>query len=154
MQREYHEIYGFLPEDVINQIDPRDRQKLFFEWLQKRPSLSGWFIVTAVVKALGEPFADYLFKIVGESLSLNEQDVTKETVRVCMEDLMTNFATDVNTLHQFIDNYLEETGNDLPFDFSLTGQEDSDSDEEKNEVHRDSKGRLRDAKGHFVKEEK
>lgn len=156
MQREYHEIYGFLPADVINQIPVQERQKLFLEWLAKGPTQSGWFIVNVVVSALGEPFAEYMFNCVLESIINSEQEVSKETVQVCLEDLLTHFATDVNTLHQFIDNYLEETGNELKFDFSIPGQtEDQDQDEEepvKDEYYRDAKGRLRDSKGHFVKD--
>ena len=163
MQREYHEIYGFLPADVVNQIPVRERQKLFLEWLDKGPTQSGWFIVNVVVSALGEPFAEYMFNCILESIVNAEQEVSKETVQECLEDLLTHFATDVNTLHQFIDNYLEETGNELKFDFSIPGQtanqdqdmSDQDQDMEnpvKDEYYRDAKGRLRDSKGHFVKD--
>ena len=59
---------------------------------------------------------------------------------------------------EYVNDYVEETGNTLELNWDKLGdlaksvKESNTSEEEKPAYTRDSKGRLRDSKGHFVKE--
>ena len=67
------------------------------------------------------------------------------------EDLIIEFAKDPKYMMEFIDNYSEKTGNSL--EKALEDLNTKEKSEEVKETYtRDAKGRLRDSKGHFVKE--
>ena len=51
--RQYHEVYGFMPKDVINRLSQFDRNKMFINWLLREPTPTGWFFTKTIVTALG-----------------------------------------------------------------------------------------------------
>jgi hypothetical protein len=136
MKREYNEVYGWMPESIINHLSQVDRMLLFIDWVNREPTEAGKFVATVVVRQMGDEFIEYMFKKVYESLQ-EDGDVTKEDVIEGVKVLMESFATDPNTLVQFIDYYLDET--------------DSDSEEKTTEESKKKQGR--DAKGRFTKKQ-
>ena len=59
---EYHELYGWMPQSVIDSISTKDRMLLFMNWLGMKPTYTGRVIVNAVVKELGDEFLEYMLK--------------------------------------------------------------------------------------------
>ena len=136
MKREYNEVYGWMPESIINHLSQVDRMLLFLDWVNREPTEAGKFVATVVVRQMGDEFIEYMFKKVYESLQ-EDGEVTKEDVIEGVKALMESFATDPNTLVQFIDYYLDET--------------DSESEEKVTEESKKKQGR--DAKGRFTKKQ-
>ena len=136
MKREYNEVYGWMPESIINHLSQVDRMLLFIDWVNREPTEAGKFVATVVVRQMGDEFIEYMFKKVYESLQ-EDGEVTKEDVIEGVKALMESFATDPNILVQFIDYYLDET----------------DSDSEKKTTEESKKKQGRDAKGRFTKKQ-
>ena len=134
-------MFGFIPEEIINS---------YFH----QPTQAGWYIALATVVSLGKPFIDYIVNGIVESLLKEEEDFDEEDVMGFAEDLIIEFAKDPNYMMEFIDDYSEKTGNSLEFD-QKTAEDiaaKEKSEEVKENYTRDSKGRLHDSNGHFVKE--
>lgn len=135
--KEYNEVYGWMPEDVINNLDEIDRKKMFLDWVLRKPTASGWFIVRTVIAELGDGFIEYLLKAITETLN----DVTKETLVEGLEALLESFATDANILMQAVSAYREE----------ILGLDDETLEESESEVKKTLP--QRDAKGRFIKKQ-
>ena len=106
--RQYHEIYGFMPSDVINRLSQSDRNKMFLEWLSREPTPTGWFFTKTIVAALGEDFINYLFENVYEGIISDGTEVTRENLLGAVKDLMSAFASDINILYEYVELYQEE----------------------------------------------
>ena len=106
--RQYHEIYGFMPSDVINRLSQSDRNKMFLEWLSREPTPTGWFFTKTIVAALGENFINYLFENVYEGIISDGTEVTRENLLGAVKDLMSAFASDINILYEYVELYQEE----------------------------------------------
>lgn len=106
--RQYHEIYGFMPSDVINRLSPSDRNKMFLEWLSREPTPTGWFFTKAVIATLGEDFINYLFEKIYEGIISDGTEVTRENLLEAVKDLMNAFASDINILYEYVELYQEE----------------------------------------------
>ena len=106
--RQYHEIYGFMPSDVINKLSPSDRNKMFLEWLSREPTPTGWFFTKTIVAALGEGFINYLFENVYEGIISDGTEVTRENLLGAVKELMSAFASDINILYEYVELYQEE----------------------------------------------
>ena len=76
--RQYHEIYGFMPKDVINRLSQSDRNEMIIEWLSREPTPTGWFFTKTVIAALGDDFINYLFEKVDEGINSDGEEVTRE----------------------------------------------------------------------------
>ena len=106
--RHYHEIYGFMPSDVINRLSPSDRNKMFLDWLSREPTPTGWFFTKAVIATLGEDFINYLFEKIYEGIISDGTEVTRENLLEAVKDLMNAFASDINILYEYVELYQEE----------------------------------------------
>ena len=106
--RQYHEIYGFMPSDVINRLSQSDRNKMFLEWLSREPTPTGWFFTKTIVAALGENFINYLFENVYEGIISDGTEMTRENLLGAVKDLMNAFASDINILYEYVELYQEE----------------------------------------------
>lgn len=106
--RQYHEIYGFMPKDVISRLSQSDRNKMFIEWLSREPTPTGWFFTKTVIAALGEDFINYLFEKVDEGMNSDGTEVTREGLLEGVKDLMNAFASDINILYEYVELYHEE----------------------------------------------
>ena len=106
--RQYHEVYGFMPKDVINRLSQFDRNKMFINWLLRQPTPTGWFFTKTIVAALGEDFINYLFEKVDEGMNSDGTEVTKENLLEAVKDMMNVFASDINTLYEYVELYQEE----------------------------------------------
>lgn len=107
-KREYNEVYGFMPVDIVNKLSQEDRLRMFSNWIEREPTETGWFITKAVIKALGEDFLEYIFKNIIETLDADKDD-SEEVIDVFTTTLK-GFASDINTLYEYVDNYREEKG--------------------------------------------
>ena len=105
---EYHEVYGWMPDDIVNELSQMDRNRMFIEYIQREPTPAGRLIVTAAVKELGEPFLDYVFKATVEALESDGEEYTKDDLIGSVNDLFNSFATDLNIFQNYVDTYLEE----------------------------------------------
>jgi hypothetical protein len=105
---EYHEVYGWMPDDIVNELSQMDRNRMFIEYIQREPTPAGRLIVTAAVKELGEPFLDYVFKATVEALESDGEEYTKDDLIGYVNDLFNSFATDLNIFLGYVDTYLEE----------------------------------------------
>ena len=137
-RKEYSEVYGWMPREIVNRLDEDIKREMFVEYILRKPTDTGWFITAAVVKALGEDFLEYLFTSVIECIQDEDGVPVKEEVMAVITGLLESFATDSNVLHCFVDDYFEKTGNKPVVD--LTGI-----------VTPEKKMPERDAKGRFVK---
>lgn len=144
----YHDIYGFMPNSVISHLSHEDKMVLLAGYVSRKPTAAGEFIATVVTLALGEKFIKFVTEKAVEALKSEDKPFTEEEVQDLVKGLFEQFATDSNTLQEFITQYVKETGEVL--DEKIHPKENM----QQTEVYRDSKGRLRDAKGHFIKEEK
>ena len=106
--RQYHEIYGFMPKDVIRRLSQSDTNKMFIEWLSREPTPTGWFFTKTVIAALGEDFINYLFEKVDEGIRSDGTEVTREGLLEGVKDLMNAFASDINILYEYVELYQEE----------------------------------------------
>lgn len=106
--RQYHEIYGFMPKDVINRLSQSDKNEMIIEWLSREPTPTGWFFTKTIVAALGEDFINYLFEKVDEGMNSDGTEVTKENLLEAVKDMMNVFASDINTLYEYVELYQEE----------------------------------------------
>lgn len=138
-RREYHEIYGFLPDDIINKISEVDHCRLFVEYVLRKPTSTGWFIARTVVAALGDKFIDYMLQGIIESLQEDDIPITKDVLVDNLATMMERFASDSNSMAEYVRIYREEV---------LGISDDDFSEEEEN-----SRKPKRDAKGRFVKAE-
>lgn len=100
--RQYHEVYGFMPSDVINRLSQFDRNKMFINWLLREPTPTGWFFTKTIVAALGEDFINYLFEKVDDGMN------SKESLLEAVKELMNSFASDINILYEYVELYYEE----------------------------------------------
>ena len=106
--RQYHEVYGFMPKDVINRLSQFDRNKMFINWLLREPTPTGWFFTKTIVNALGEDFINYLFEKVDDGMNSDGTEVTKESLLEAVKELMNSFASDINILYEYVELYYEE----------------------------------------------
>lgn len=106
--RQYHEIYGFMPKDVINRLSQFDRNKMFINWLLREPTPTGWFFTKTVIAALGEDFINYLFEKVDDGMNSDGTEVTREGLLEGVKELMNSFASDINILYEYVELYHEE----------------------------------------------
>ena len=106
--RQYHEVYGFMPKDVINRLSQFDRNKMFINWLFREPTPTGWFFTKTIVAALGEDFINYLFEKVDDGMNSDGTEVTKESLLDAVKELMNSFAADINILYEYVYLYYEE----------------------------------------------
>ena len=106
--RQYHEIYGFMPENVISNLSQLDRNQMFLEWLSREPTPTGWFFTKTIVTALGEDFINYLFEKVDDGINSDGEEVTRESLLEGVKDLMNAFASDINILYEYVELYQEE----------------------------------------------
>ena len=106
--RQYHEIYGFMPKDVINRLSQSDRNEMIIEWLEREPTPTGWFFTKTIVTALGEDFINYLFEKIDEGIRSDGTEVTREGLLEGVKDLMNAFASDINILYEYVELYQEE----------------------------------------------
>lgn len=149
-RREYHEIYGFLPEDIINKISEVDRRRLFIEYVLRKPTSTGWFITRTIVSALGDRFINYMMGNIVMSLEDEGIPITKDVLVDELQTLMESFATDSNTLEEYVRRYRETVLGIKDDDFS----EDDQEQIQVKELLDDKKscnGLKRDAKGRFIK---
>lgn len=106
--RQYHEIYGFMPKDVISRLSQSDKNEMIIEWLSREPTPTGWFFTKTVIAALGEDFINYLFEKVDEGINSDGTEVTREGLLEGVKDLMNAFASDINILYEYVELYQEE----------------------------------------------
>lgn len=106
--RQYHEVYGFMPSDVINRLSQFDRNKMFINWLLREPTPTGWFFTKTIVAALGEDFINFLFEKVDDGMNSDGTEVTKESLLEAVKELMNSFASDINILYEYVELYYEE----------------------------------------------
>lgn len=106
--RRYHEIYGFMPKDVISRLSQSDRNEMIIEWLSREPTPTGWFFTKTVTAALGEDFINYLFEKVVEGMNSDGTEVTRDGLLEAVKDLMNAFASDINILYEYVELYQEE----------------------------------------------
>ena len=106
--RQYHEIYGFMPKDVISRLSQEDRNEMIIEWLEREPTPTGWFFTKTVTAALGEDFINYLFEKVVEGMNSDGTEVTRDGLLEAVKDLMNAFASDINILYEYVELYQEE----------------------------------------------
>ena len=106
--RQYHEVYGFMPSDVINRLSQFDRNKMFINWLLREPTPTGWFFTKTIVTVLGEDFINYLFEKVDDGMNSDGTEVTKESLLEAVKELMNSFASDINILYEYVELYYEE----------------------------------------------
>ena len=106
--RQYHEIYGFMPKDVISRLSQSDRNEMIIEWLSREPTPTGWFFTKTVIAALGEDFINYLLEKVDEGINSDGTEVTREGLLEGVKDLMNAFASDINILYEYVELYQEE----------------------------------------------
>ena len=119
-RKEYHDVYGWMPRQIVNHLTENDRQLLLLACILQKPTKVGWFITRNVVTALGDKFLMYMAAGVVESLMMDGEEVTKDAVLEGMADVLEGFASDVNTLYQYVSDYLEETGEELPVEEKKT----------------------------------
>ena len=149
-RREYHEIYGFLPNDIINKISEVDRRRLFIEYVLRKPTSTGWFITRTIVSALGDQFINYMLNNIAINLDEEDIQITKDALVDELQALMESFATDSNTLEEYVRNYRETVLGIKDDDFN----EDDLEQIQTKEILDDKKscnGPKRDAKGRFIK---
>ena len=139
MNKEYNQVYGWLPQEVIANLSMEDKGRCFIDWLKRTPTDAGWLVVSAVVKELGNRFIQYMMDSILEGILMVGDEPTKEEILEGMKSLAALFATDGNILYGFVAEYQEFL-------------EDSDSEEP---VVEESTGRARDPKtGRFLKNNK
>ena len=107
-KREYNVVYGYLPVDIVNHLPEIDRLRLVNEYIKKEPTNTGWVVTAAVITKLGDDFLGYIFDRVKEELTEGEGQEDPQAFEEYLKFLLKGFATDVNLLYEFVDDYLEE----------------------------------------------
>ena len=149
-KREYHEIYGYLPEDIINKISEVDRRRLFIEYVLRKPTSTGWFITRTIVSALGDRFINYILSNIVMGLEDEGIPITKDVLVDELQTLMESFATDSNILEEYVRSYREIVLGIQDDDFSEDDQEQIQAKELLDDK-KSCNGPKRDAKGRFIK---
>ena len=144
-RREYHEIYGYLPEDIINKLSENDRRRLFIEYVLRKPTSTGWFITRTVIASLGDRFINYMMENIVKALEEEGEEVTRDAIVEDLQALLEDFATDSNYLQEYIRYYRKEV-------LGL-GDDESDEGDHAEDILKEKtcNGQKRDAKGRFVK---
>ena len=139
MKREYHEVYGWMPREVIQHLSEEDRNRMIHDWIYRDATETGMFIVAAVIKTLGEHFLHYLFSQALENCACAVLGITptKEDVNDAIRNILDSWASDTNLLHNFLEMYFEEEGI-KPKDIEM----EIPDEEEKPVQGRDAKGRF------------
>jgi len=140
-RREYHEIYGYLPQEFINKFSETEKHLLVADWLMRRPTATGWFIVRTVIAALGDDFINYMLDSFVEALEEDGTEVTREILVDNLQTLLEGFATDTNTFEEYVRMYREE---ELGLDDEILEEEEDmkSTDHQCNKQKRDAKGRF------------
>lgn len=136
----YNEVYGWMPRDLVNMLPEKVRLRLITMWLNRHATNTGWFIVAAVLKELGEEFIKYLFNQVIIVIKEDGDEPERGQVMNMIGSTLEAFASDTNILFNFVQDYFEQKG-EIPFvDVSslMPGEE---------------KPQPRDSKGRFTKKE-
>lgn len=149
-RQEYHEVYGFMPEDIINRLSEDDRRKMFIGYMLRIATSTGWFITRAVIAALGDRFINYMLGNIVQALDEDGTPVTKEILVDNMTTQLEAFASDTNTLMEYVRFYREEVLGISDYNFS----EEESVEQVKEVMGKDAvtpKTPKRDAKGRFIK---
>lgn len=109
---EYNELYGWLPNEAVNQLSERTRNKIFLSYIFRQPTDAGKVIMRSVVTALGEKFIEYLFNVALECH--DNMQVSKEELIVHVEDILEGFATDPNQMLAYVEDFLEKNPDSKP----------------------------------------
>jgi len=152
-RREYNEVYGYLPKDVINSLPEMTRRKMFLEYITSDPTATGWFITRTVVAALGDKFINYMIEGVIEVLHQDGKEITKDSVLNCLAILLECFAKDANSLMEYVKIYREDV---LGLDDTQVEEIPEDIvDDMISKTKKDSKTTpKRDKNGRFIKSER
>ena len=78
MKREYNEVYGWMPDSVINHLSQADRMCLFLDWINREPTDTGWLITMVVVNSLGKDFMRYILDCAIESVEVDGEDIVTD----------------------------------------------------------------------------
>lgn len=108
----YNEIYGHLPQEVIDHLSEQDKIAAFFNWLKLEPTAAGKFISQITIKALGPDFIEYITVQVAQGFMDEEFPITKDLLAAGVQDILNLFATDTNILCGYVNDYLDEKGDD------------------------------------------
>ena len=149
MKREYNEVYGYMPDEIINHLSQADRMRLFLDWINREPTDTGWLITAAVVTSLGNEFMKYILNSAIESVEADGDPATKEEAVEVVTAIFTSFATDVNILYEFVDNYLEEREHPVKIGSLFNTVQES----VKEDLAEDAGKQPIDAKGRFTKKQ-
>lgn len=149
-RQEYHEVYGFMPQEIINKISEVDRRRLFIEYVLRKPTSTGWFITRTIVAALGDRFINYMLGNIVMSIEDEGLPITKDVLVDELQTLMESFATDSNTLEEYVRGYRETVLGIKDDDFSEDDQEQIQAKELLGDK-KSCNGLKRDAKGRFIK---
>lgn len=106
--KEYNEVYGYLPQSVIDHLSESDKRLAFLSWLAQKPSAAGMFIAQVTIKALGPEFIEFLTLQVAQANEDNDVPLTKELLVSEVKCLLEEFATDSNVLCSYVADFLEE----------------------------------------------
>ena len=131
----YHDIYGFMPNSVIDHLSHEDKMVLLAGYVSRKPTAAGEFIAAVVTLTLGEKFIKFVTEKAVEALKSDDKPFTEEDVQELVKGLFEQFATDSNTLQEFITQYVKETGEVL-------------------DIYARDEKQPRDAKGKFIKKQK
>lgn len=104
---EYNPVYGYLPVDIVNHLPEIDRLKLIANWMRREPTNAGWVVTASVINQLGKDFLEYIFDRVNEM----EDEIIQSDPQAFagnLKYLLEGFASDVNTLYEFVNDYIEE----------------------------------------------
>jgi hypothetical protein len=144
MKEQYHEVYGWMPTEIINHLPSEDRQKMFLNWILKKPTSTGWFITRTVVASLGDKFITYMVDGIIRALEENDEPVTKDVLIDELTSLMESFSTDANILADYVREYREEV-------LGLDDDYYEDEKEEGRDIVSRSKTFKRDSQGRFTR---
>jgi len=144
MKEQYHEVYGWMPTEIINHLPAIDRQKMFFNWILKKPTSTGWFITRTVVASLGDKFITYMVDGIIRALEENDEPVTRDILIEELTSLMESFSTDANILADYVREYREEV-------LGLDDDYYEDEKEEGRDIVSRSKTFKRDSQGRFTR---
>ena len=157
-KKSYHELYGFLPKEIVDRLTTAEKMLCIAEFAFREPTPAGRLIVTAVIMIMGDKFIKYLTDGAEEALKHNGKPFTEEDVKILVKEMMDHFSADPNSMLEVLDEYADANDVDLEklIQDTISGQEvirEEKNEEESadSEYHLDANGRLRDSKGHFVK---
>ena len=78
---------------------------MFLNWVLRKPTATGWFIVRAVFATMGDDFTIHLINGITECLEKEGEEVTKENIVEVLSTMMETFATDPNILVDVVREY-------------------------------------------------